>query len=376
MRTIQLLLCTLILSLGLSTHAQDHYLYVSDAGGFNNPPWQVLRYNIDGSNPQVFIDNDFFVGEEVGWPQDILFLEDQGVVLISCLVGGRITKHNANTGAYIEDFAAVAGGPTRMKIGPDGLIYVLQWSNSDNKILRFEQDGTFVGEFTDEGIPTSIGLDWDSDGNLYVSSYGTSKVSQFNTSGEIQGTFIDNNLGGPTNIHRETDGNYLVLNWNTGNIQRFDANGAHLETFTTEVTQPEGIAIHPISGNYLVGNGGPAQIDEFAPDGTFIGSVVESGAGGLIQPNAVVVREATLSVGAYQKKEVMVTPTIGNYFSLLRTEQLNISSLTVYNIMGQQVAKVHLDGTIWNASFLSEGLYILKGTNGQNTFTQKIVVKH
>lgn len=376
MRTIQLFLCMLILNLGLSTQAQDYYLYVSDAGGFNNPPWQVLRYNIDGSNPQVFIDNDFFVGEEVGWPQDILFLEDQGVVLISCLVGGRITKHNANTGAYIEDFAAVAGGPTRMKIGPDGLIYVLQWSNSDNKILRFEQDGTFVDEFTNEGVPSSIGLDWDTNGNLYVSSYGTSKVTQFNNGGEIQGTFIDNNLGGPTNIHREEDGNFLVLNWNSGNIQRFDADGNHLETFTTGVTQPEGITIHPISGNYLVGNGGPAQIDEFAPDGTFVGSIVESGAGELIQPNAVVVREATLSVGSNQRKEVMVTPTIGNYFSLHLVNPLDISSLKVYNIMGQQVAVVPLDGAIWNASFLSEGLYILKGTNGHETFTQKIIIKH
>lgn len=376
MRTIQLLLCTLILNLGLSTQAQDYYLYVSDAGGFNSPPWQVLRYNIDGSNPQVFIDNDFFVGEGVGWPQDILFLEDQGVVLISCLVGGRITKHNASTGAYIEDFATVAGGPTRMKIGPDGLLYVLQWSNTDNKVLRFQLDGSFVDEFTDTGITNSIGLDWDLEGNLYVSSYGTNKVTQFDENGVIQGTFIETNLGGPTNIHREDDGNFIVLNWNTGNIQRFDSQGTHLGTFTTEVTQPEGIAIHPSNGNYLIGNGGPARIDAFDADGTFVNTVIEEGAGGLVQPNAVVVREATLAVGAYQKEEVMVTPTIGNYFNLHQLAQLEISSLKAYTIMGQQVAIVPLDGAIWNASFLSEGLYILKGTNGQTTYTQKIVVKH
>lgn len=374
MRTLQLLLSLLILNLGLIVHAQDYYLYVSDAGGFNSPPWQVMRYNLDGSNPQVFIDNDFFVGEGVGWPQDILFLEDQGVVLISCLVGNRITKHDANTGAYIEDFATIAGGPTRIKMGPDDLIYVLQWSNTDNKVLRFEQDGTFVDEFTTEGVPRSIGLDWDSDGNLYVSSYGGSSVTQFNSDGESQGVFIDTNLSGPTNIHREADDNFLVLNWNGGNIQRFDANGTHLETFTTEVSQPEGIAIHPISNNYIIGNGGAGQIDEFAADGSLVQTIVEGG-GGLLQPNAVVVRQATLSVGEVKKEKVMVTPTVGSQFSLSPSLMQDLKTLEAYNLFGQKVAEIELKETFWDASYLAEGMYVLKGVNNNQTFIQKIAVK-
>ena len=170
MKTNKLLLICALLICG-AIMGQSRYIYVSDAGGFNVEPWQVLRYDEDGSNPQVFIDNQFFVDNSVGWPQDILFLEDQEVVLISCLVGGRITKHNATTGAYLEDFATVAGGPTRMKIGADGYIYVLQWSNTDNKVLRFEQDGTFVDEFTSVGVSQSIGLDWDSDGFLTYSEF-------------------------------------------------------------------------------------------------------------------------------------------------------------------------------------------------------------
>jgi sugar lactone lactonase YvrE len=157
MKTIPFLIVGIVLTLTTNAYSQpDYYMYVSDAGGFNNPPWQILRYNLDGSNPQVFIDNDFFVSEGVGWPQDILFLEDQNQVLISNLVGNRITKHDATTGTYIEDFATVDGGPTRMKIGSDDLIYVVQWSGSNNKVLRYQQDGTFMGEFTDEG-----GILWD-----------------------------------------------------------------------------------------------------------------------------------------------------------------------------------------------------------------------
>lgn len=376
MRTIQFLIISLTLVLTTSTYAQpDYYMYVSDAGGFNNPPWQILRYNLDGSNPQVFIDNDFFVGEGVGWPQDILFLEDQNVVLISNLVGNRITKHDASTGAYIEDFATVDGGPTRMKIGSDNLIYVVQWSSSNNKVLRYEQEGTFLGEFTDEGVPSSVGFDWDSDGNLYVASYGTHKVTKFDTNGISQGLYISTDLSGPTNIQFESDGNLLALNWNGGNIKRFDTNGDLLEIFTIDVSQPEGIAINPVTGNYIIGNGGPAQIDEFQPDGTFVSSLVTSGAGGLVQPNAVVIRETTFSIEEHSKKKVMVTPTMGSIFHLNTTETESILDLNVYNVMGQQVSSISLEDPYWDAQGLNEGLYIIKGKTADSYFHQKIIVK-
>ena len=148
MKIFKLLWISLIfITSGTLSAQNEYYIYVSDAGGFNvDGPWQIIRYDLDGSNPLVFINDAFFESENVGWPQDILFLEDQNVVLISCLVGNRITKHNAQTGDYIEDFATVPGGPTRMKLGDDGFIYVTQWSNSDNKILRFQQNGTLEDE--------------------------------------------------------------------------------------------------------------------------------------------------------------------------------------------------------------------------------------
>jgi len=52
------------------------------------------------------------------------------VVLISNLNTGRITKYNSSTGEYIGDFATGIAGPTRMKIGADSLLYVLQWSGN------------------------------------------------------------------------------------------------------------------------------------------------------------------------------------------------------------------------------------------------------
>tara|TARA_Y100000815_G_scaffold273787_1_gene305973 strand:- start:3134 stop:4270 length:1137 start_codon:yes stop_codon:yes gene_type:complete len=377
MKLLKLLSICLIFFTCWNLSAQnDYYIYVSDAGGFNvDGPWQIIRYDLDGSNPLVLVDDTFFESENIGWPQDILFLEDQNVMLVSCLVGNRITKHNAQTGAYIEDFASVPGGPTRMKLGDDGFIYVVQWSNTDNKILRFQEDGTLEGAYTNIGVGTGIGIDWDSTGNLYITSYGGNAVKQFDDTGVSQGDFIDSNLNGPTNVHVEDNGNFLVLNWGGGDVVRFDSSGNFLEIFTNAVSQPEGIAPHP-SGGYLIGNGGNASIDLFMEDGTFVDNVVESGSSGLVQPNAVVLRDATLGVGAVKKdKKIIVIPSVGTFFQLHTQHSLSIESLELFNLQGQKVASLPLEKNTWDASNLQEGVYFLKGTSSEDTYLQKIVVK-
>ena len=375
MKTSKLFLALCFVFFTLEAISQTTFIYVSDAGGFNAPPWQILRYNLDGSNPHVLIDNDFFTGQGVGWPQDILFLENENAILVSCLVGNKITKHNASTGAFIEDFATIPGGPTRMKIGPDGKIYVVQWSLTDNKVLRFDTDGTPLGPFTNVGIVRSIGLDWDADDNLYVTSYGGNKVHKFDSNGTYVGEFINTDLSGPTNVLREDSGNYLVLNWSGNSIERFDMDGTHLETFTTEVTQPEGIAKHPNNNNYLVGNGGNASVDQFAPDGTFVESTVPSGSGGLIQPNAVTIIETTLSTNEFSKKKVMVTPSVGNIFNLNTLETTSLESLELFNIQGQKITTIDVHEYQWNGNFLQEGLYFLRGRTPRGSYVQKIIIK-
>ncbi|MEZ4858630.1 MAG: T9SS type A sorting domain-containing protein [Flavobacteriaceae bacterium] len=376
MKTLQCIFSVIMLTVSVTSLGQpSHYIYVSDAGNFTISTSQILRYDLDGSNPQTFISSDTFITNNIGWPQDILFLENQGIVLVSCLIGNKITIHDANNGDYLGDFAAVAGGPTRMKIGPDEKIYVVQWSTTDNKVLRFEQDGTPLGEYTDIGVPRSVGLDFDGAGNMYVGSYGGNTVTKFDSAGISQGVLINTELSGPTNVMIEQGGTLLVLNWNGGNIKRFNASGVFMETFTTAVTQPEGITTHPVSSNYVVGNGGSAQIDEFAPNGTFVGTIVSSGLGGLIQPNAVVIRDASLAVKDFKKNKLLVTPTIGSLFLLNTTETKSLDSLEVFTLMGQKVASVSLLQEQWNADFLTEGVYVLVAKVNTTQYVQKIIVK-
>lgn len=257
-------------------------IYVSDAGNFSSPPWQILKYNLDGSTPQTFINSN------LSWPQDILFLDDQNIVLISNLSSGTITKHDADSGAYLGDFATGISEPTRMKIGPDNLIYVLQW-DTDNKVIRFSQDGTALGDFTSIGVNRSIGIDWDLEGNLYISSYNGGFVQKFNTLGDDMGPFVDANLQGPTNIWFDADGDLLVVDYDGGAVKRFDQNGNYISEFISGLNRPEGVAFFE-NGDIAIGNGGTNSVKLYSSNGSYIKDIISSGSGGLLTPNAIVIR--------------------------------------------------------------------------------------
>ena len=349
-------------------HAQDFEIYVSDAGNFNNPPWQILKFDQNGQNPSVFIDNN------LNWPQDILFLEDQNIVLISNLGSGRITRHNASTGTFISDFATGIAGPTRIKIGPDSLLYVLQW-NGAGIVKRYELDGTFVSDFTTVGVPQSIGLDWDSDKNLYVSSYNGDLVRKFDSTGADQGVFINTNLVGPTNIWFANNGDLLVSDYDGGSIKRFGSTGNFKGVFISGLRNSEGIAYMP-SGNILIGNGGTSSVKMFDANGTFIKDLVPPGTASLKNPNAVVIRStSTVSITpAIKKKQGIVYPNTGTEFRFFPEIFDTSISLDVHTASGSHL--ITIKERSWQADGVAEGVYIVvaKLRDG-GVITQRVVVQ-
>lgn len=283
-KKIFMILALSVLLLSTNTFGQDLEIYVSDAGNFSNPPWKILKFDENGENPEIFIDT------VLAWPQDIVFLEDQQVVLISNLSSGRITKYNSSTGDYIGNFATGIAGPTRMKIGADSLLYVLQWSGN-GKVRRYQLNGTFVDEFTSVGVPQSIGLDWDSNGNLYVSSYSGDNVRRFGSSGNDLGLFVTSNLAGPTNIWFDANGDLLVSDYDGTAVKRFNSNGVFQNNFATGLSQSEGVDFFP-NGNILIGNGATHSVKMFDSNGVYIEEFIPNGSGGLMTPNAVVIRKS------------------------------------------------------------------------------------
>lgn len=376
MKTIKLLLKTCLLFCGLGAFAQNLEIYVSDAGAFSAPdlPWQILKYDQNGQNPQVFIDQN----QNLSWPQDIVFLESQNVVLISNLNTNTISRHDISTGNYISDFAMVSGGPTRMRIGPGNLLYVLQWSLTDNKVKRYQLDGTFVDEFTSVGVPRSIGMDWDSNGNLYVSSFNGKTVRKFDASGNDMGLFVDSELEGPTNVWFRPNGNLLVLDWSAGNVEEFDATGNHVGEFISGLGGPEGITSFP-NGDILIGNGGngiPGSVNMYNGSGVFIKDLIPLGSGGLEQPNAVVLRDPGLSTRQQNQEKLSISPNVGNRFHIDPKIFEHYGKLEVFSVSGMRVAEIRPGTLWWDASHLPEGVYFISPPSSRKKFAQPIIVKN
>lgn len=365
---------TVFLLLFTSTvFSQNFEVYISDAGSFNIPPWKILKFDENGQNPEVFIDDN------LGWPQDILFLEDQGVVLISNLNTNRINKHDDETGEFIEVFANGISGPTRMKIGEDNLIYVLQWSGN-GRVRRYEQDGTYVGEFTSVTVSQSIGMDWDATGNLYVSSYNGASVRKFDQDGNDLGLFINSNLLGPTNIWFDDNGDLLVVDYNGTGVKRFDSDGNFIENFLTGLGNAEGVAYLP-NGNILVGNGANSSVKMFDPDGNYLSDFITSSAGNLMTPNAVIIRDlGTVGTSSPNElEEVIVYPTVGSIFYLQAEYAQDIEEVNIYSTDGRHVSRIDNPAAtpfIWRAVNYPSGVYVLQlSMRNGDRYTNKIIVQ-
>jgi hypothetical protein len=350
-------------------NAQNASVYVCDAGNFNYGPWKILQFDENGENGQVFID------DHLAWPQDILFLEDKNIVLISNYNSGRISKFNATTGDFIGEFATGIGGPTRMEMGPEGLLYVLQ-AAGNGRVRRYNLDGGLVDELTTVGVSNSIGIDWDADGNFYVSSYTDANVRKFSPSGAHLGLFINSNLAGPTNIWFAENGDLLVLDFDGAAVKRFNKNGAYLGVFIAGLPQCEGVEFLP-NGNLLIGSGGTSSVREYDSDGNFLGNFVPPGTLGLLTPNAIVLRNgnATATQQILRQDLKLLTPTAGAFFQISKPEEWgDETTLMVYNAAGVVVHIIDFtNSTALDASNWPSGVYFLlakspKGFLGRQRF--------
>lgn len=190
-------------------------------------------------------------------PQDIFFLPN-GNLLVTGISNSSIKEYDRETGAYIGDYTTGfnLSSPAKMRLGPDGLLYVTQFSFGNNtEVVRFNLDGTFHSEFTNSGAPRALGMVWDVDDNLYVSLYasnGNGVIRRYDKNGNSLGDFIDSSiLQGPTDLWWLENGDLIVQDWTAFVVRRYDSNGNFKNNWSTQVGQSEGYIFLPDS-TYLI----------------------------------------------------------------------------------------------------------------------------
>lgn len=372
---------------------EGSFLLVSDITANVTPTsdYKILKFDNNGQNGVIFTE------EELSWPQDILIADipNEGHrVLISNLFSGKITKYDLN-GNYLGDFATGLGSPTRMRIVND-VLFVLQWNDLSGPefILRFALDGTALDNYTDTGIPLSIGMDWDQDGNFYVSSYGQppfggnpaipAQVHMFNSNGQYQGVFIsESELAGPTNIwfDKSGNGNLWVIDYNGSSLKLFDNEGNNISTVVTNLNRPEGVVFLD-NGNFLMGNGLTGLIKMYDMNGTFIEDFVDSNASmdaNLINTNAFYIVPSTLSLPEVdQKHSAFLHPSIGHQFTF-DSQLVNLKdTIHVYSTLGKKIDTLELDQSFkWSPQHYDNGIYFIEViSKDEQRKTQKIIIKN
>lgn len=374
---------TFIASCSLPTsQAQTTYEVLVNSRGTN----AVFRYDASGNFLGEFIESG---AGGLSGPEQVLFHPD-GSVLVTGFGNSAIKRYDGITGDYLGDFSSgyALDVPSKMSIGPDSLIYVTQWGTVQQKVVRFDLDGSFVDEFTSIDTPNGLGHFWDAQGRFYLSVYGNGgngTVQRFAADGTFIDVFINSAiLQGPTDIWQEANGDVLVQDWTTGQVLRFDSTGSYLGVYISGLTNPEGHAFLPPDGDLLMGDWGVDAVQRFDAAGNDLGYFTIGN--GLTDPNGVYVREAP-TVGIMESAAahgtLTLTPNVGSGpFDLFLQHSMGLGArFEVLDALGRVVEERSLlqtvsDGLHWRwmpDGSLAPGRYTAVVRDGSTVLRARLI---
>ncbi|ACB54151.1 hypothetical protein cce_4803 [Crocosphaera subtropica ATCC 51142] len=225
---------------------------------------------------------------------------DASSLFISSLNNGEILEYN-DDGTLLGVFGEAnrtdsdLDGPNSLIIGPNGNLFVT--SGGDSNILEFDgENGTFLGVFVDADqagsgpgpfpfVPT--GLDFDSNGNLFVSDGLRDQILEYDSNGNLLGVFattggdINNSLDGPEDLSFGPNGNLFTVTFE--GILEYDPDGNFLGIFGQANPSDSSLFLDPSdfsfdsNGNLFVASRS-RNILKYDSSGNFLGTV--SGASG------------------------------------------------------------------------------------------------
>ncbi len=208
------------------------------------------------------------------------------------LVTGRqtpaILAFHPVTGAFLREFSSgyALDQPTKMTLGPDGLLYVSQWGQTTTVATFDGITGGFAGEATGP-LDDPMSHAWNAAGTLHVVSFSSRDVRRFDADGAQLDVLIGpEQLRGPVNLWFEGD-DLFVVDWSRGAVRRFDAaTGAFEATYVSGMTNAEGWAIGPDDGDLYIADWAQSVVNRYdRATGERVG--VFATGGGLSTPNDV-----------------------------------------------------------------------------------------
>jgi DNA-binding beta-propeller fold protein YncE len=175
--------------------------------------------------------------------------------------------------------------PAGIVIDPKGYVFVVDSDN--NRIQKFTNNGTFIGQWGTSGsgpgqLSNPIGIDEDeAKRNVYVTDLGNNRVQRFTTNGLFVSTWGSLGSGpgqfnNPGRIAVDPSGNLFVADVGNNRIQKFDAEGKLITMWGSlgsgpgQFQLPTGMTVQYPSGKVFVADTGNSRIQEFGNDGKFI----------------------------------------------------------------------------------------------------------
>ena len=190
-------------------------------------------------------------------PGSVAVGPDQNVYVTSSQTA-EVLRFDGETGDFIDVFASGNGMTTPNNlVFHDDYLYVGDFSGGANGFLRRfnAQTGAYVDDFADVDFADGIAFSSDS---VYVSDF-TGGVKRFDLQdGSFVEDFIEAGSGGlrnPTALLLMDNGEWLVSSYGTNSVKRYSATGDYIDDAIADLFQPEGLAIG-LDGNLYAGSYG------------------------------------------------------------------------------------------------------------------------
>ena len=204
----------------------------------------------------------------------------------------RVTKCNLTTQEWIADFGRPGTGDGEF-LWPGGLIADSQENlyitdQSDNKVVIFDKDGTFLGKWGKSGPENGqlygpSGLALDKDENIFIVDTRNHRVEKFTKDGKFLSSFGCRGSGEgqfnmPWGIALDNAGNVYVADWGNSRVQKLTATGKYLQTFGTpghdkgELDHPSAVAVDK-DGDVYVADWGNHRVIIYEPSGVYLATI-------------------------------------------------------------------------------------------------------